>query len=294
LRVLTTTEYQDINLMDGTTYSYRLRARNVFGFSDYSNTVEVTTPKDTRVKARFIQGMDGYDGTVDLEIRSSSPDSVFDGADTMTVDMNDGGIVHGLLRFRNIFGSNDGQVPPDAEIEKAEIRIYTTGSTGEDISFYTMLTDWPVSCTWNMLGGDGISPDGSEASSSPVFVLESPSRGQYHYVDVTESVKAVQQGAGNYGWGMINSGTDGWDFATSENSIQEHRPMLTVYYRLSGDLNRDGKIDRADVRIIRRYLRKDLSQCPECDMDGDGRITVMDARKIVLRCTYPRCMSSKP
>ena len=30
--------------------------------------------------------------------------------------------------------------------------------------------------------------------------------------------------------------------------------------------------------------------CPECDLDGDGMITALDARKLVLLCTCPRCV----
>ena len=30
---------------------------------------------------------------------------------------------------------------------------------------------------------------------------------------------------------------------------------------------------------------------PECDIDGDGTITVLDARKLVLLCTCPSCLS---
>ncbi len=47
------------------------------------------------------------------------------------------------------------------------------------------------------------------------------------------------------------------------------------------DLDDDGDIDRDDVRFIRRYLRKPVESCPNCDLDGDGRITVRDARKLV-------------
>ncbi len=49
-----------------------------------------------------------------------------------------------------------------------------------------------------------------------------------------------------------------------------------------GDLNNDGVVNRADLQVIRTYLRHPASVFPECDMDGDGRITIKDARKLVL------------
>ncbi len=59
-----------------------------------------------------------------------------------------------------------------------------------------------------------------------------------------------------------------------------------------GDLDGDGDVDRGDLRILLGDRRKtvDESACgPACDLDGDGRITVLDARKLVLLCTRPRC-----
>ena len=56
-----------------------------------------------------------------------------------------------------------------------------------------------------------------------------------------------------------------------------------------GDLDGDGDIDRNDLNILLTYRNQRASECPECDIDGDGIITVLDARKLVLLCTRPRC-----
>ena len=56
-----------------------------------------------------------------------------------------------------------------------------------------------------------------------------------------------------------------------------------------GDLNNDGVVDREDLAIIRTYLRQPASVFPECDIDGDGTITVLDARKVIRMCTCPSC-----
>ena len=58
---------------------------------------------------------------------------------------------------------------------------------------------------------------------------------------------------------------------------------------VTGDLDHDGDIDRNDLNIILSYRNQEAGQYPECDLDNDGVITVLDARKLVLMCTRPRC-----
>ncbi len=76
-----------------------------------------------------------------------------------------------------------------------------------------------------------------------------------------------------------------------DNASSDHR-MTWIdleFQQLTGDLDGDNDIDRNDIRMLRSYLRQDASVCPECDMDGDGIITIMDARKLVTMCSRPRC-----
>lgn len=57
-----------------------------------------------------------------------------------------------------------------------------------------------------------------------------------------------------------------------------------------GDFDDDGDVDRNDINIIKTHLNQTAAACPECDIDGDGKITVLDARKLVLMCTCPNCL----
>ena len=59
---------------------------------------------------------------------------------------------------------------------------------------------------------------------------------------------------------------------------------------VQGDLNDDGIVDMADLNIILSHRDHPASVCTKCDLDGDGMITALDARKLVLLCTCPRCM----
>jgi pimeloyl-ACP methyl ester carboxylesterase len=59
---------------------------------------------------------------------------------------------------------------------------------------------------------------------------------------------------------------------------------------IPGDINHDGVVDKNDINIINANLNKPASAYPECDINKDGKITVLDARKLVLMCTCPKCV----
>ncbi len=72
-------------------------------------------------------------------------------------------------------------------------------------------------------------------------------------------------------------------------SAPEGSAVIFNLYSL-GDIDRDGDVDKCDLAILKTYLNHSASECPECDHDGDGMITIQDARKQVLQpCTYPNC-----
>jgi len=57
-----------------------------------------------------------------------------------------------------------------------------------------------------------------------------------------------------------------------------------------GDLDGDGDIDRDDINVIISHRNQPASDCPECDIDGDGTITILDAIKLKNMCTNPGCL----
>jgi alkaline phosphatase len=58
--------------------------------------------------------------------------------------------------------------------------------------------------------------------------------------------------------------------------------MESVLQTPLGDVDGNGAVDRNDVMAIRGYLRQAASSCPACDLDGDGVISVRDARLLSL------------
>lgn len=62
--------------------------------------------------------------------------------------------------------------------------------------------------------------------------------------------------------------------------------------RRPGDLDGDGDVDTADLTILIKNLNKPVADATcgtSCDLDGSGRIDALDARKLQLLCTRPRC-----
>ncbi len=228
------TSFSQDNLNDGTEYSYRIRARNLFGTSDWSNIAVVATPLDERVRAEFQQGVDGYTGTTVVEISEMHPDVSNNSSDTVTVDRNsnDPNVVGDrymvLMHFDTIFGP--AAIPADAEISQALLRLRTFNSSNSTIGLYRMLTGWSSVATWNLMI-DGVEADDVEAVGVSDDYLAAPKKGNYHTLDVTDSLLAWQDDTlMNFGWVFISDGSDGWDFCTPLWSIEEQRPLLTVYY----------------------------------------------------------------
>ncbi len=58
----------------------------------------------------------------------------------------------------------------------------------------------------------------------------------------------------------------------------------------AGDLDHDGDVDTNDVNIVIAARNKPAAKpCDPKDLDGDGKITALDARKLALLCTRPKC-----
>lgn len=65
-------------------------------------------------------------------------------------------------------------------------------------------------------------------------------------------------------------------------------PAITI----TGDLDADSDVDRDDLNILMLDRNKTVgeSSCGvACDLDGDGTITILDARKLILLCSRARC-----
>ena len=83
-----------------------------------------TAPVEAQIVLAFQQGVGGYTDYHDSQIRETMPSTVLTdnpgNPGQLRVDGEDGGgIVYGLLRFDNIFGTGAGRIPPGANITAA-------------------------------------------------------------------------------------------------------------------------------------------------------------------------------
>jgi hypothetical protein len=180
-----------------------------------------------------------YSGTQDAQIDSKLTTTP-DGADTeVSVDQsNTGGIqTQFLVQFADIFGPAAGRIPVGSKIESAKLEVFVTSSTNltSFVSFSRMLTPWSQStATWDFFSSTagGLQPDDVEMSSVIDDILKDSQLGGDIVADfdLTDSVQAWATGVPNFGWGVTQSGGNGWDIATSENEDLASRPKLTVTF----------------------------------------------------------------
>ncbi len=177
---------------------------------------------------QFQQGLDGYTGTHDTILSESSSQNNFSNAINLVVDLdtptNSDQETQVLLRFDNLFGSQDTQIPPGATINSAILKL-TTVDTGDGASLYRLNSEWQDTDTW-VSSGSGIQiateTEGGEVASvtGTDGIVE---------IDVTSSLQAWSQApCENYGWVFFAADDNGWQFNSSEGNDP---PLLEVSFQ---------------------------------------------------------------
>ncbi len=178
---------------------------------------------------------DWSDGGVDTTIFNKWPDRSYGSESILYADKRDkfdGSSSYGetqfLIRFDDIFGNNPGQIPLGSTITNAMIRFYVYSGSSNTVDVYRMTTAWNESSTWNSLGG-GITP-GTDAAATPDASYQSKDKYTFFGIDVATSLQAWADGEVNLGWGFINRGSDGVDYASFDKSTIYKRPTLDVSF----------------------------------------------------------------
>ena len=246
----------------------------------------------------FQQGVEGYEGTVDTNLVEDDPETNFESESTVTVDANE---PHGsqnsaqaLVRFEDIVGSGEAQVPPSSTITSATLSAETVDE-GSGAALHRMLTEWSGGATWDSVG-DGVQADGEQATADPDAETGAVVTGTTT-IDVTESVRAWIDGETNYGWAFLPLGGDGWDFVRADG---ESPPCLRIEYDppdasdggSEGDESEgessvtkgdaDGDVNGDDADVVQEHIsNKDVDiDTDAADMDGDGDVDIGDAVRI--------------
>jgi hypothetical protein len=187
------------------------------------------TPTLALGAAFFQQGINGYAGTRDTYVRNDAPTTNLSTSTTIRVD-GENPLSHGLLRFDDIVGTGPGQISPCGSlILSATLTVWTTNA-GDTVHLHRMLINWSHTNTWDSLS-NGLSADDIEMVSVPDASVTPAVTGRLEVIDVTQTVRAwIHDGLPNYGWGMICSGPDGWNFDSSQSTTVSNRPLLTVNF----------------------------------------------------------------
>jgi hypothetical protein len=138
---------------------------------------------------------------------------------------------HAVMRFPTLIGSGVSQVPAGAVVTSAILRLNCTNS-GQAMRLYRLTQDWIENeVSWNerAAGVPWTSPgaDGTGSNAGVSLTGDCTVTGQ-RSVDIASFVQEWSSGAPNYGLVLIESGTDGVDFDSSESG---NSPSLTVVYK---------------------------------------------------------------
>jgi hypothetical protein len=122
-----------------------------------SNTASLVLKQSFVRKYGFQEGVDSglgpYTGAADTQLQESLPTTprpTGQNIEGILIDF-DGGTANaqGLIRFNNIFGSGQGQIPAGSMILSARL-VFDTNNPGDGATAHRMLTSWDAeTATWN-------------------------------------------------------------------------------------------------------------------------------------------------
>jgi hypothetical protein len=203
--------------------SYRIVVSSLEISDRHGNAVPFGTSAFTFPTISFTQRQAGYEGTEDTELHSGELAATPLGAAiTVKADAEEAGVAQGLLRFDNIFGVRSDQIAPNARIISASLSL-NQFDAGNPVNLHRMLVPWNQgNATWNSFG-NGVQTNGIESGTVIDAVLQTQST----TIDVLTSLRAWANGEANFGWALISTGADGYQFTSSESA---NPPSLTVVY----------------------------------------------------------------
>jgi len=179
----------------------------------------------------YQNGVDGYAGTEDTELREANPSTSFGNDTGISIDLNNGGLEsQGLIRFDNLFGNGAGQIPFGSTINSASltVHVFDTSGSGTTITLHQMLTAWSEASTWNSMTNGLERNDVEVSSTTDSTMMLAEFTGPQTFYGLESTVQSWRDGATNNGWALFSDSTDGWDFRSSEYGVVAERPVLTI------------------------------------------------------------------
>jgi hypothetical protein len=242
----------------------------------------ITMPSVPVSIATFQEGVSGYTGTQDTELRQSASTTFSGSAISMFIDSSDpngtGQARQGLLRFDGLFGSDSGRIPEGSRITSAILQLRVT-QEGSGFTLHRMLSPWSEVSTWNTMAS-GVTATDVEAHRWAEYTAGNATDAAWVKpgtlsIDVTDSVQAWERGEPNLGWALLprSPGADGLLMASSEATVASTRPRLIIRYiappTCPSDFNQDGGVDGADIGA---FFDEWENGAPRADINQDGGI----------------------
>lgn len=165
----------------------------------------------------FQDGINGYTCD-DTYIESTNPDDDNSSDANLIVGTNS----HALIKFNNIFGDGEGQIPIGSNIQAARLYL-NVEEAGSGVKVHAMLEDWNDTDTWNTLNS-GVTTDDSQASSTAMATEGSSGSGENIVVgelEITLDVDVVQNWAyniDNYGVAILPFGSNSLSISSSDDT----------------------------------------------------------------------------
>ncbi|WP_168205366.1 Calx-beta domain-containing protein [Bythopirellula goksoeyrii] len=234
------------------TFSLQLTAVDT-PFLITENIATVTINDADVLVATFQDGVNGYFGTDDsyvdgenqfaqlgldskVIVDDAAGDPDFGGAEGADIRPQ-----QGLLKFEDVFGAGLGQVPVGAQVFGGFLTLNVTNnsSSSAGIELYRMLQNWDELASWidpqGTLGNsivNGITPDGIEATSVADSIVTFPGQAGKVQVPLNQAtLQAWSTGSlDNFGWSIVSDSDSSWEFSSSDVSVVNLRPELTILY----------------------------------------------------------------
>jgi hypothetical protein len=173
----------------------------------------------------------GQNQTDDAEISADNPNSNYGGEYLSGINVDGSGPhCHAVIKFPDIVGMAPGQVPAGATIVSAVLKVHCFGD-GNPTRLYRLTEDWAEnSVTWNnrrdSLAWTNPGADGP-GSHGGVAIEADFSQTGWRTIDITEFAQDWSDGLPNYGVVLVDTGSNGVDFDSSESA---NPPLLTIMY----------------------------------------------------------------
>ncbi len=237
------TTYTDNTILSLHTYTYRLKAGNDFGDSDYSNAISLYVP-ETPVEPVTIR-LSSTAEVDDAFLRSDFPDSNYGATEYLGRTEPP---FYFLIKF------NLPSVLWDQRITDARVAFYGWNQSGfpagEYLNLYEATTNWNESTvTWNF---PWATPGGDYDTTQLLGRTEFSSGGDHAYFDPIPITSLVQKWVDgltpNYGMMLVHDAVARTGLKASEYGGGKSYLDIT-YIPCTADMDHDGDVDGADLAV---------------------------------------------